>query len=98
MTDLKTTHPSTYEAFLARKFTAQRQTKYTLSATPCDQVMEQTLHRNSKTSGGIIGYTQNPNAVKRSILSQPERATISRKCEQRASLHDDTRMKRPKFD
>lgn len=48
------------------------------------------FYRESKTSGGVIGYTLHANAVKRWILTQPQRARISRQCENMAGIHDDT--------
>jgi len=54
----------------------------------------QTLNRDSKTSGGIIGYTQKSTAVKKWILSQPARVEIARKCESMAGIHDEPRTRK----
>ena len=59
-----------------------------------DQAIEQTCNRDSKTRGGITGITLNRGAVQRWILSQPERAMITRQCEVMANLGDNNR--RPK--
>ena len=42
--------------------------------------MEQTFNRDSKTKGGIVGFTLNRTAVKRWILAQSERGSITRQC------------------
>ena len=89
MTNLHRTHPLTHEEFMAGKWTVQQQTKYGFSATACDQVIEQTLNRDSKTSGGVRGFTRNENAVKRWVLSQPQRSAIARQCESMAGIRDD---------
>lgn len=38
------------------------------------------MNRDTKTKGGIIGFSQNAAAVHRWILSHHERAAIARKC------------------
>ncbi|CAB4045000.1 Hypothetical predicted protein, partial [Paramuricea clavata] len=59
-------------------WTCQRQQKYGFSSSACDQVMEQTFNRDSKTKGGITGFTLNISAVQRWILAQSERGSITR--------------------
>ena len=56
--------------------------------------MEQTLNRDCKTSGGLTGITLNSNAVQKWILSQSERAVITRQCEKKAGFHVDTRTRK----
>ena len=58
----------------------------------CDQVMEQTFNRDSKTKGGITGFSLNRSAVKRWILSQSERGSITRQCHELAGLIDTDRL------
>ena len=69
--------------------TVQRQKRYGFSLISCDQAIEQTV--NSKTKGGLIGFTLNKGAVERWILSQSERSTITRQCQIMASAVDDER-------
>ena len=64
----------------------QRQKRYGFSLTACDQVMEQAFNRDSKTKGGITGFTLNRSAVQRWILSQSERGPITRECHSLAGL------------
>lgn len=56
------------------------------SSTACDQIMEQTFNRDSKTKGGITGFSLNKNAVKRWILSQSQRGSITHQCRTLAGL------------
>ena len=67
-------------------WTGQRQQRYGFSSTACDQVMEQTFNKDSKTKGGITGFSLNKNAVKRWILSQSGRGSITRQCHSLAGL------------
>ena len=95
MQNLPVTHPETYDHFvMSGEWTVQQQTRYGFSATACDQVIEQTCNRDSKTAGGISGITLNRKAVQRWILSQSERAAIARECEKMAGLHDDGRSRK----
>ena len=61
-------------------WTCQRQQKHGFSSSACDQVMEQTFNRDSKTKGGLTGFTLNKSAVQRWILAQSERGSITRQC------------------
>lgn len=49
---------------VVENWTCQRQDRYGFSSTACDQTMEQTFNRDSKTKGGIVGFTLNRTAVK----------------------------------
>ena len=49
---------------------AQRQKRYGFSSIACDQAIEQTANRASKTKGGLIGFTLKKGSVERWILSQ----------------------------
>ena len=62
------------------------------SFTACDQTMEQTFNRDSKTKGGIVGFTLNRTAVKRWILAQSERGSITRQCYAVAGYHEEKRL------
>jgi hypothetical protein len=64
----------------------QRQNNHGFSAVACDQTIEQTANRDSKTKGGLIGFSMNPGTVHRWLLSQSERAAITRKCNYMAGM------------
>ena len=67
-------------------FAVQRQNNYGFSAVACDQTIEQTVNRDSKTKGDLTGISMNPGAVQRWMLSQSRRAAIKRKCNYMAGL------------
>ena len=107
MSCLQDTHPNIHHQLQSGDFVAQRQQTYAFSNTACDQVIEQTANRDSKTKGGLTGFSLNKGAVHRWTLTQHERAAITMECRdmaghntttrQRAEL-DDTRTGRDELD
>ena len=93
MADIPNSHYQT-SLDLPRNWSVQRQTKYPFSQMACDQTIETTLNRDSKTSGGLVTKTRNSGAVKRWILSQPARSKIVRKCEEMAGINEETRSRK----
>ena len=69
---------------ISRNFAVQRQSNHGFSAVACDQTIEQTANRDSKTKGGLIGFSMNRSTVHRWLLSQSERASITSKCKDMA--------------
>eukprot|EP00794_Sanderia_malayensis_P001845 gene1845-2078_t len=69
MISINETHPDALPGIKAN-WTCQRQGRYGFSSIACDQVMEQTFNRDSKTKGGLTGFTLNKSAVQRWILAQ----------------------------
>lgn len=65
MTNLEDTHPSAHQQLLSGDFVAQRHQKHGFAGTACDQVIEQIANRDSKTKGGISGFSLNKGAVHR---------------------------------
>ena len=51
-----------------------------------DQTIEQTVNQDTKTKGGIIGFSVNKGAVQRWILTSHERAAITQACREMAGL------------
>ncbi len=94
MENLQQSHEKVDEAFMDVGFVVQRQPEYGFSGTACDQVIEQTLNRDSKTKGGMTGITRNKGAVNRWILSHHERAAIAKSCRIMAGIEDNARIKR----
>lgn len=93
MTNLEETHPESYRDITARgQWTVQRTDGNSFSSIACDQAIEQTCNRDSKTKGGITGFTLNRGAVQRWILAQPERSAITRQCELMAGIQGDDRI------
>src|SRR6218665_312522 len=63
MESLPGTHQSINEAFQKGDFVVQRQDQYGFSLIACDQLIEQTLNKDSKTKGGLTGISLNKGAV-----------------------------------
>ncbi|KAG8187105.1 hypothetical protein JTE90_004851 [Oedothorax gibbosus] len=89
MLNLSSTHPSINNQLCSGDFVTIRQNIF--SGTAMDQTIEQTANRDSKTKGGLIGFTRNSGAVHRWMLSHHLRAQISISCEELANrtLHLD---------
>lgn len=71
---------------LSDSFSVQRQSDHGFAAVACDQTIEQTVNRDSKTKGGIVGFSLNRSSVHRWLLAQSERAAITRKCKEMAGV------------
>ncbi|XP_056090913.1 uncharacterized protein LOC130070521 [Rhinichthys klamathensis goyatoka] len=56
MVSLGYTHPNINHQLQSGDFVAQRQQTYGFAYTACDQVIEQTANRDSKTKGGLTGF------------------------------------------
>ena len=48
---------------LSTSFAVQRQSDRGFSAVSCDQTIEQTINQDSKTKGGLIGFSLNRAAI-----------------------------------
>ncbi|XP_028410207.1 uncharacterized protein LOC114532809 [Dendronephthya gigantea] len=90
---LEITHP--YVAVnISQNWTVQRQENYSFSSIACDQTIEQTLNRDSKMKGGLIGKTLNRGAVHRWLMGQAERSAITRQCEAMANISEVARSRK----
>ena len=85
MISLKDVHPSTYESFQAGDFVVQRSGN-AFSQVAVDQTIEQTINRDTKSKGGIVGFSLNKGAVQRWLITSHERAAITQACRQMAGL------------
>ena len=83
-----------HKSFLAGEFCVQRQEAHGFPQVECDITIEQTFNRDSKTKGGLTGFTQNKAAVHRWILSQPARAFITKECKSMAGQNQEARIRR----
>ena len=77
---------------IIHNWTVQRQSEYGFSSVACDQTIEQTFNRESKTKGGVTGITLNRPALNRWILSQSQRVAIAKQCKVMAGLEKKTRL------
>ena len=57
-------------------WTVQRNSEYGFSSIACDQTIEQTLNRDSKTSGGVVGFTLDRSTMHKWIVCHAEKAAI----------------------
>lgn len=64
MLNLPKTHPLAYNELNAANFVAQRQNSYGFSGIAMYQVIEQTANRDSKTKGGLKGFSRNPAKIR----------------------------------
>lgn len=86
MSTLSNTHEFVHRHLNAGLFATQRTTHYGFSGIAHDQTIEQTINREVKTAGGLIGVTLNRNCVQKWILSQAERAAILGQCERMTGI------------
>ena len=86
MNSLQDSHPQTYEAFCNGDFVVQRSSQNPFGQIPVDQTIEQTINRDTKTKGGIIGFSTNRSAVQRWVYTANERAAITESCRKMAGL------------
>ena len=80
MREFEKTHPFAHEHLRVGEFAIQLQERYRFFATAADQVIEQTVNRDNKSAGGIVGITTRPNAVAKSIISQSQRLAMTQLC------------------
>lgn len=80
MVSVNMTNPDVSRSFFDGDFACQQQEKYPFSMTPMDQVIEQTINRDSKTKGGQTGFSNDPGAANRWVLSHAKRAQITQAC------------------
>lgn len=86
MMTLEEKHPAAHETFQAGDFVAQRSTDSSFSQVAVDQTIEQTINRDTKSKGGIIGFSLNKGAVQRWLLTSHERAAVTQICREMAGF------------
>lgn len=85
MAALPITHPSAERAFSSGEFSVQR-VRQPFSQVAVDMAIEQTVNRDTKTSGGIIGISTNTAASQRWLLTAHDRAAITSSCRDLAGV------------
>ena len=63
MKELHTMQPNTYKHLQSGGFVERRSAKQNFSSVPTDQALEQTVNREAKSEGGIIGLTLRKGAL-----------------------------------
>ena len=93
MIRLPFTHPAAHEQLVHGEFGVQRYRSSSFAQVAVDQCIEQTINRDTKTSGGIVGFSLKPGAVQRWIVTAHERASVAGACAQlseaKSSQHTD---------
>ena len=77
MLELPVKHPELYQHFVSGFHTVSRckkESKFNCVST--DMALEQSMNRHSKTKGGIVGVSQDLNAVEKWTLTSHLRATV----------------------
>ena len=77
MKALSTSHPEANTYLQNGGFAIQRSHASPFSQIPIDQTIEQTTNRDTKTKGGIVGFSLNRGAVQRWMLTAHERAAVT---------------------
>lgn len=85
---LPKTHPEAYSQMEAGEFCVQRGSN-AFAQVPVDQALEQTINRDTKVSGGIVGISLKPSAVQRWMLTAHVRAGFTQSCKALAGLVSD---------
>ena len=93
MLELPDTHPEAYSMLSQGDFGVQRTTSHGFSQLPVDQTIKQTLNRNTRTKGGIIGFSLKKGAVQRWMLTAHARASFVDRCREMASSHPQDEIK-----
>ena len=65
--NLEVTHPNIFKEFLAGTFSGRRKLG-SFNKVPSDQVVEQTINKDLKGSGGIVGFSTSESRVQRWIV------------------------------
>ncbi|XP_071817001.1 uncharacterized protein [Apostichopus japonicus] len=85
---LPNTYPSVSQQLHSGEFVVQRSRNNKFGQVACDMAIEQTFNKDTKSPGGIIGFSLKSGAVAKWILSSPERAATVAKCRELAGLND----------
>ena len=90
---LHDTHPEIYQEFKQGNFSTKR-TMGNFNMLPPDQVIEQTINKEQKGSGGIIGTSTSVGSVQHWVLSSHTIATLS--SDFKSSINMETPSSKPK--
>ena len=86
MITLKDTHPQAYSELKNGAFAVQRPENSGFSQIAVDHTIEQTVNHDTKTKGGIIGFSLKKGALERWLLTAHERAKICQNLYTMASI------------
>ena len=95
MVQLPQSNYAAHKALQEGDFVVARSTKL-FAKIPVDQTIKQTFNRESKTPGGITGFSRNPGAVERWVLTAHESTKAAGACLNLAGLSQDASHTRHK--
>ena len=87
MAALSSKHPLVHKEFLDGNHSVSR-SNHPFSKVSTDMALKKSINRDSNSKGGIIGISQNLNAVDRWFLTSHERAAITTAFKETCSLND----------
>ena len=70
MRQLETQQPDAYRQMQSGSFVVRRSPKHQFNCVPTDQALEQTVNREAKSQGGVIGFTLRKGALLRWLLTR----------------------------
>ncbi|KAK3753754.1 hypothetical protein QZH41_005239 [Actinostola sp. cb2023] len=88
---LESNHPEVFQEFIAGKFAVSR-SKQPFAQVWTDMALEQSINRDSKTKGGIVGMSTKEDAVDRWFLTSHERAAITQALKEMCGIGDCDRV------
>ena len=78
MTRLEEDHPVSYNEVLKGRFSVQLSDNNTFGRIPVDQTVEETVNRDTQTSGGTRGFSLKPSAVSKYYMTAEHRSICIR--------------------
>ena len=88
MMTLESRHSYVHRQLCNGNFVVQRSSN-SFAQVPMDQCIEQTVNKDTKTQGGIIGFSCRPGSVQKWIATAHRRAEVTNLCRGFAGLVDD---------
>jgi len=89
MSNLPSTHPEVYESFMDGRFAVQIGEESPFGRIPVNQTTEETVNKDTKTSGGITKFSLKTGAVNRFYM------TAEYRCSFLAKLRNMVQVKKP---
>ena len=91
MAQLEKTHPVVHSQFEEENHAVNRPTQ-PFAKVWTDMALEQSVNLDSKSKGGIIGISKNPDALQRWFLTSHERSAITTAVKQMCGINDSERV------
>ncbi|KAK3698753.1 hypothetical protein QZH41_004049 [Actinostola sp. cb2023] len=91
MAQLEQQHPAVHKQFMDGDHAVSRSSQ-PFAKVWTDMALEQSINLDSKSKGGIVGISQNPEALQRWFLTSHERAAITTAVKQMCGINDPDRV------